>query len=237
MSRSRFADGQHLRRAGTGGRISGAVLTCQQPLFRGGGRRAHILIIVVAAAVALVACSGSSDAPTARFEIMQYPEPGVPGGTFKGIGDFAAGEMTYTLFLGDTVVGERLQLANGDAYTKGTGEDVWSLSSAGSDATTPFRNDLVASTDALEYLRSVADEVTEVGAETVRGVDTTHYRATVRLAEAGASPERDHHPVEVWVDENGRTRRYRAQTLGYRGDSRVGVLRLRSRGRPLAASP
>ncbi|HEV2810764.1 MAG TPA: hypothetical protein VGV93_10260 [Acidimicrobiales bacterium] len=169
---------------------------------------------MVVAAVALAACSGNSDAPTARFEITQIPGEGAPGATFKGIGDFGAGEMTYTLFFGDTVVGDRLQLANGDAYTKGTGEDVWSRSSAGSDATTSFRNDLVASTDALEYLRSVTDEVTEVGAETVRGVDTTHYRGTVRLAEAGASRERDRYPVEVWVDENGRTRRYRSQTLG-----------------------
>ncbi len=194
--------------------MRGAVLTYRPQLIQRGAQRAHKLTIVVVAAVAFVACSGNSDAPTARFEITQIPGEGAPGATFKGIGDFAAGETTYTLFFGDTVVGERMELANGDAYTRGAGVDVWSLSSAGSDATTRFRNDLVASTDALEYLRSVADEVTEVGAETVRGVDTTHYRATVRLAELGASPTRDRYPVEVWVDENGRTRRYRAQTLG-----------------------
>ena len=124
--------------------------------------------------------------------------------------------MSYTLFFGDTAVAERLELANRDAYNRGAREDVWSRSGAGSEdsAASSFRNNLVAASETLEYLRSVGDDVTEVGTERVRGVDTTHYRATVRLTELGASPELDRYPVEVWLDEDGRTRRYRSGTLG-----------------------
>ena len=75
----------------------------------------------------------------------------------------------------------------------------------------------------LDALRGVSGEVTEVGEETVRGVATTHYRATVDLSKAEqAVPEarRDDFaafskelgietlPIEVWVDEEGRARRF-----------------------------
>lgn len=74
--------------------MSGAALTCRHRLFRGSAQRAHELLIVVVAAVALVGCSRSSDAPTARFEIRQYTEEGAPAATFKGVGDFAAAEVS-----------------------------------------------------------------------------------------------------------------------------------------------
>jgi hypothetical protein len=50
-----------------------------------------------------------------------------------------------------------------------------------------------------------------LGADTVRGFETSNYRAAVHLTQLGASPEKDRYPVEVWVDEDGRTRRYRFQ--------------------------
>ena len=53
--------------------MSGAVLTYRLQLIQRGAQGAHKLIIVVVAAVALVACSGSSDAPTARFEVTRFP--------------------------------------------------------------------------------------------------------------------------------------------------------------------
>lgn len=52
-------------------------------------------------------------------------------------------------------------------------------------AVVSFRNNLAASTQALDYLSSVAEDVTEVGTETVRGTETVHYRATVDLTELG----------------------------------------------------
>ena len=76
----------------------------------------------------------------------------------------------------------------------------------------------------LNALRGVTGDVTEVGAEDVRGTPTTHYRATVDLKEAReASPESAHDdldevarqlgterlPVEAWVDAEGRLRRLR----------------------------
>ena len=77
----------------------------------------------------------------------------------------------------------------------------------------------------LETLRGVAGDVEEVGTEEVRGVETTHYRATIDLdavlqqvpdaqrAEVEAALEqlsaagRGTMPVEVWVDGDGLARR------------------------------
>jgi hypothetical protein len=76
----------------------------------------------------------------------------------------------------------------------------------------------------LNALRGVTGQVTEVGAEDVRGTPTTHYRATVDLnAAKEASPESarddldevvrqlgtERLPVEAWVDAEGRLRRLR----------------------------
>lgn len=77
----------------------------------------------------------------------------------------------------------------------------------------------------LETLRGVSDDVEEVGTEEVRGVETTHYRATIDLdvvlqqvpdaqrAEVEAALEQlsaagsGTMPVEVWVDGDGLARR------------------------------
>ena len=75
----------------------------------------------------------------------------------------------------------------------------------------------------LDALRGVSGEVEELGDEKVRGVATTHYRANVDLDKAQkAVPEarRDDFaafseqlgietlPIEVWVDDEGRARRF-----------------------------
>ncbi len=182
-------------------------------------RRARRVVgfVIAAAAVALTACSGSSDAPTARFEIMQYPEEGRPGATYKGIGDFAAGEVSYTLFIEGEPALERLEFGTTEGYSKNVGAEVWSETGE----TTPqaaaaisLRNNLAGSPEAFGYLESVADELSEEGTETVRGVQTTHYRATAHLTQLGAPPEYDRFQVEVWVGEDGRTRRYRYHPIG-----------------------
>jgi len=73
----------------------------------------------------------------------------------------------------------------------------------------------------LDYLRGASDNVTRVGAEDVRGTQTTHYRAVIDLNKAadqsptardaikstikllGSSTQ----PVDAWVDAQGRVRR------------------------------
>lgn len=75
----------------------------------------------------------------------------------------------------------------------------------------------------LEYLRSVSESVEKVGTEQVRGVRTTRYKAIVDLEkeaagqEAGVREAQDEVvkqlgtsklPVEVWLDDQNRIRRY-----------------------------
>ena len=76
--------------------------------------------------------------------------------------------------------------------------------------------------DQLAYLRGVSDSVEKLGTEEVRGAPTTHYRADVDLDKAAPKdPEArrafermtedlraEKIPTEVWIDEEGRVRRY-----------------------------
>jgi hypothetical protein len=76
-------------------------------------------------------------------------------------------------------------------------------------------------------LRGVSNAVEEVGRSTVRGVDTTHYRATIdvgkaltrvppaqrdRLANAFSKFTSPTIPVEVWIDSDGLPRKYALTT-------------------------
>lgn len=78
-------------------------------------------------------------------------------------------------------------------------------------------------TAVLEQLRDAEAEVEELGTETVRGQETTHYRLLVDVAamleglpdEERADAEQslgdaEQFPLEVWVGEDGRLYRYRA---------------------------
>ncbi|HEX2232187.1 MAG TPA: hypothetical protein VHG69_02365 [Thermoleophilaceae bacterium] len=62
----------------------------------------------------------------------------------------------------------------------------------------------------LRFLKAVSDDVEEVGTEQVRGVESTHYRATVDLssfpgvAELGGDDEME---MEVWVGRDNLIRR------------------------------
>jgi hypothetical protein len=79
-------------------------------------------------------------------------------------------------------------------------------------------------TKSLELLRAAQTDFREVGTEKVRNVDTTHYAGTVdlaRLAENAPATVRETYrrvielsgqsrvPVDVWIDDQGRTRRMR----------------------------
>lgn len=74
----------------------------------------------------------------------------------------------------------------------------------------------------LDTLRGVSGEVNRVGTEKVRGVETTHYRATLDMKKAAAAVPPNRRatfdrfaeqldiatmPMEVWVDGDGRTRK------------------------------
>ena len=74
----------------------------------------------------------------------------------------------------------------------------------------------------LDLLKSVSDDVKEVGKEKVRGADTTHYRGTVDLGKAIASNaeleaqakaklgdlyKNLSAPADVWIDSDGRLRK------------------------------
>jgi hypothetical protein len=56
-------------------------------------------------------------------------------------------------------------------------------------------------TKLLDYLRRVSNNVTNEGTETVRGVETTHYRATIDLPGGGSLP------IDVWIDDQGYARK------------------------------
>jgi hypothetical protein len=81
----------------------------------------------------------------------------------------------------------------------------------------------------LESLRGVAGEPEVVGTEEIDGVQTTHYRATMDLADAVAkAPESERArlqaqldqldgaevPVDVWIDGDGLPRRMRMDMGG-----------------------
>lgn len=75
-------------------------------------------------------------------------------------------------------------------------------------------------TQGLEMLRGASDDITEVGRESIRGADVTHYRGTVDISEAlemlkGALREQleqvlatggDGLPFDAWIDDDGRLR-------------------------------
>ena len=88
----------------------------------------------------------------------------------------------------------------------------------------------------LQYLRGASGEVTKVGKEPIRGVDTTWYSTTVDLSRAAAEapPEVgktirqiteafgiERIPVEVWIDSSGRARRVR-QEVDYSSSGAAG---------------
>lgn len=75
----------------------------------------------------------------------------------------------------------------------------------------------------LEYLRGVSDSVEKVGTDTVRGVRTTRYKATINAQELAAGLDgearekyegtlrqagMEEMPVEIWLDDQNRVRRY-----------------------------
>jgi hypothetical protein len=106
-------------------------------------------------------------------------------------------------------------------------------------------------TSGLMYLRGTKD-VKKVGTESVKGTDTTHYRATVDLAQAaaksnGASRESIKRvmqlsgvktlPIDVWVDDQGYLRKIAwAEHTSPNSAAKVTML-LHGFGSPVTISP
>lgn len=171
----------------------------------------------------LVACEGDSGrpegtAPTARYRILQLKQGSEdPVATVEGRGDFARVARGDTQYVGsDVPFLERLTFGN-VTYTRKVGEEVWEKSE---DATTPegkalvsIRNALLDPSRSIQYLRSIATELHTEGAEKVRGTRTTHHLATVDLGRE-QGPAGRLVDVEIWVDDEGRTRRLRYSPLG-----------------------
>ena len=83
-------------------------------------------------------------------------------------------------------------------------------------------------TQGLAYLRGVSDDVSEVGEETLRGEDVTHYKLTIDLAKALDEAPDDQKdairsameqlgtdttiPAEAWIDDDGRLRKLVQET-------------------------
>jgi hypothetical protein len=142
------------------------------------------------------------------------------------------------------LIGKRLYLTLPTLQRNGALAGKWSGAVDLAKAAKPRGSDLsqlapwTAPGSMLEQLRAVAD-VKRVGADTVRGVPTTHFRATVDLHKAAAllpparraqmHPQIDQLvlqagqstvPVEAWVDGQQRLRR-ESVTLGNLGTMRL----------------
>lgn len=177
-------------------------------------RLRRVLMAGVLACFALTGCARGSSAATAQFTIFRYSVEGELTATFEGKGDFAKGETTYSLL---NPSGEpRTERREFGSVSYARDGAVWlkTEDSPEGAALRSLTHRLAASTQSLEYLRSVAEDVTEVGIEEVRGVSTVHHQGSVRLTELGAAPEFERFPVEVWVDEDGRTRRFSYHPIG-----------------------
>jgi hypothetical protein len=196
-------------------------------------------------AVVRAAASETTQADTARISMTMEAGGVLPGDdpafSAEGVVDFSARRGRFTIDFAKItqglVPGEAEYLVDGttiyfrfppavarelpddkvwwrfdfDDVGKELGIDLESLASLQS-------NDPTA---VLQFLRG-SGEVTEVGRETLRGADTTHYRATLDLARARESVPEDVReaydqatatlgvdtlPAEIWVDEEGRMRK------------------------------
>ena len=195
--------------------------------------------VPVSRKVVLASITTTAAAKTARIDL----EVGVSGDTAarmtaEGVVDFGTGDSQLTMHmdtpLGSAVNGEiEMRSVDGVAYIRlpaglpGVPDskpwlavDTSKLGGSGGSAF-GFTGE-ADPTKALAYLETVSSDVREVGSETIRGADTTRYRATLDLAKSvdGANvPQglRDTMkqfaglfgtiPADVWIDGDGRLRR------------------------------
>lgn len=179
------------------------------------------------AARVLAAVAHVSDAKTARISMNVRVEglgaaPAVTV-TASGVIDLGARRAAITMraLAGARSTEAEVRVIDGAVWTNsGSG---WSSAPAGSaDPTGALTTD---PTSFLAYLRGVANDVREVGHDTVRGVDTTEYAAKIDLRRAieradasGATRAQVQFalgllgnvdlPVNVWIDAQDRVRKF-----------------------------
>ena len=162
--------------------------------------------------------------------------------TADGVADFTTGDGALTMqFTGAAAKllsgGIEVRTVDGAAYVK-MPESLGAVLGGGKWLKTPDlgANSVVPGlgqsdpTQFLAYLETVSSNVTKVGPDTIRGVETTHYKATLDLGKAvdrakvPASLRDDLRklltkgdgtasaiPVDVWVDADGLARRVKMQ--------------------------
>lgn len=209
--------------------------------------------VVLTAAQRVEAAAGTTaELGTARVEMnadIESPEPDLAGGAFSGEGVMALDSsvadldvelpgagLTFTMLMFDGIVYYRYpqdvmdQLGSDAEWVR---LDIAELvGTAGFDEQTFQQLQQQDPTQMLRYLAAVGGDVRAVGREDVRGVETTHYRASLDtrrrdfdddvLAELGIDADglRDYLallaetygveelPTNVWLDADGAVRRF-----------------------------
>jgi len=200
--------------------------------------------VPVSRKIVLTSITTTAAARTARID-LQMKMSGDSMGSFdvtgEGLTDFASGNTDMTMRFDGPIgmeMGDGFEIrgVDGTVYMRMpaalqiplTEDKPWIAVDVPSDSnsfTSPFA--LGSQTDptkALAYLEKVSNDVREVGSDRIRGVETTHYTATVDLGRAidannNKLPAGLHDnlkelaglfgniPAEVWIDGEGRLRR------------------------------
>jgi hypothetical protein len=229
-----------------------------------------------APAPVVLAAAKTREAGSARFALTTRIEGGPAAGTITGEGTFAGRRGRMTLDLSDLGAGGAFLQGRLEVVFDGLvfylrfppavaavlpGNKPWlrvDLAQLGRQEGFDFEQLLQVNqgdpSQTLEYLRGASDDFREVGAETVRGVATTHYRGTVDLekvaaqAPAGAAETyrraieasgRSTLPMDVWIDGEGLLRRMRFEQPipGEEGASATTTIELYDFGTEVDAEP
>lgn len=120
---------------------------------------------------------------SSKFLLSSVTKAGTQTIEFGGEGafDYATTDGQLTVKVGGLEV--ELLIVKGTAYVKVPGESVFSSIPLKDLAGTSFGSN-ADPTSSLDQLKGASDDVTEVGKETVRGAETTHYRGTLDLRKA-----------------------------------------------------
>lgn len=170
-------------------------------------------------------------AKTAKFDLTEALN--AQGGTTRFTG---RGAMRFanppSMTMSGTANGRtiRVRLVNGTEYVRLAPGERWlsvELGQLGQGGTNQGLVNGGEVTQSLAYLRGVSSKVTKVGTDTVRGTQTTEYKATIDLAKVAARQSNQaakrsvgrleqlvgrRLPVQVWLDEQGRLRQERVST-------------------------
>jgi hypothetical protein len=193
----------------------------------------------------LASVDATTAAKTARIDV-QTEMSGVDEGTTTmrgdGVIDFETGDSRLTMYIDGISAlgmddGVEIRTVDGVVYTRMpglfadlpgfTGDKSWMSFDATGRPVGGALFDMTGQSDptkTLAYLQKISSDVREVGTEDVRGVETTHYHATIDFSKTIPEAEvpegmRDEVkeftgmfgsiPADVWIDGDGRMRRER----------------------------